>query len=570
MGSFRQLCVSGLAFRDRYTREYVMWPDHPSPGSDTHGCRHPSECHRWTSTHEAFIEPLLFQSLQTMEPAADIDFEGMFPGLDHHGFRYVLHVCGLRELPAQTRLIEFEGIETVEDLANYTDAELDAMADRNSKRSPVNQRVNMGLARTKSLKAITHWVRKKIREGSPCELRELTPQLIAELIGEINTKASKKDSDSKLYYPDAFSANDYKNWIKKVENYLDSRTGKSGVPLSYVIRPADADPAYAPDEYTRAMWAASFTTTQYRDDNREVYHLLKDLLTKTEGQTWFEKVRDGDGRAAHLLLREHYVGEAHDMRRAASANAKLESLFWKSESSFPFEKVLTRLNEAFMELEEANVPLYESQKVNYLLRGVKNDDIQVQTTLGIIRDRYLNNFDDACLTLSRTVSSRFTNIEPGRHKRSIGAVTSNSSGRSSGRSRGRGRHGARGNNHGGRMKVVMNGVDVTDVTRSFTSDDWDKLRSCGGHSYVYQRREYLSGRGGRDGRANNRGGRGGRGGGRSNNPAPPNEDRQISAAAVSTDIVEYDASNTTITTNSSSSSGRGNQTGGRFGPRREH
>ncbi len=247
---------------------------------------------------------------------------------------------------------------------------------------------------------MTHWVRTKIPEGSPCDLHKLTPQLIAELISEINAKAAKKDLDSKLYYPDAFTANDYKNWIKKVENYLDSRTGKSRVPLSYVICPADADPANAPDKYTRAMWAALFATTQYRDNNWEVYHLFKDLLTKTEGQTWFEKVCNGDGRVVHLLLRDHNVGEAHDMRRAASANAKLESLFWKNEASFPSEKFLTRLNEAFMELQEANVPLYESQKVNYLLRGVKNDDIHVQTTLGIIRNRYLNNFDEACLTLS--------------------------------------------------------------------------------------------------------------------------------------------------------------------------
>jgi hypothetical protein len=56
--------------------------------------------------------------------------------------------------------------------------------------------------------------------------------------------------------------------------------------------------------------------------------LSKDILTKTEGATWFKKVKDGDGRAAHLLLREHYVGEAHDQRRAASAQAKLELLFW--------------------------------------------------------------------------------------------------------------------------------------------------------------------------------------------------------------------------------------------------
>ena len=262
------------------------------------------------------------------------------------------------------------------------------------------------------------------------------------------------------------------------------------------------------------------------------------------------------------------------MRRAASANAKLDSLFWKSEASFPFEKFLTKLNEAFMELDEANVPLYESQKVNYLLKGVKNDDIQVQTTLGIIRDRYLNNFDEACLTLSRTVSSRFTNIEPGRHKRSIGAVNANTGGRSSGRGRGRGRSGGRGTSHGGRQKVIMNGIDVTDVRRNFTSDEWDKLRSCGGQAYVYARREYLSGRGsGRDGRVVGRGGRGGRGGGRSYNAAATaNEDRQISAAAAaSTDIVEYDAStNTTISSNPSSASGRGNQSGGRFGPRRDN
>jgi hypothetical protein len=68
----------------------------------------------------------------------DIDFEAMFPELEHHGIRYVLHMCGLRDIPAQTRLIIFEGIELVADLANYTDAEIEAMEDRNSKRSSAN------------------------------------------------------------------------------------------------------------------------------------------------------------------------------------------------------------------------------------------------------------------------------------------------------------------------------------------------------------------------------------------------------------------------------------------------
>lgn len=515
---------------------------------------------------------MLSLTIAAMEPV-EIVFEEMFPGLEHQGIRYVFHMCGLRDIPSQTRLIEYEGIEQVTDLANYTDAEIDSMADRNSKRSPPNTRVQMGLARTKALKAITHWVRKKLREGVDCDLHELSQPLIHELIREINEKASKKDSDSKLYYPDAFTPNDYKNWIKKVENYLDSRTGKSGVPLSYVVRPVGVDPANAPDEYTRAMWAASLETAQFRADNREVYHLFKDLLTKTEGATWFEKVTDGDGRAAHLLLREHYVGEAHDMRRAAMAQAKLETLFWKNEAAFPFEKFLTRMNEAFKELEDADQPLYAAQKVQWLLRGVTNDDIQVQTTLGIIRDRYLTDFDAACLTLSRTVSTRFVNATPSRHKRNIGAVHSNSgrSGRGRGRARGSGRGGGGSGRH---QKVTMNGVDVTDVSRNYTSEEWEKLKQVGGHTYVYQRRDFLSGRGGRDGRGGRgRGGRDGnsgryQSGGRG--AATGEQDRNIAATATTENqIVEYDASASTNSGANSSQSSRGAQNGANFGPRRQ-
>jgi hypothetical protein len=512
-------------------------------------------------------------------PAVDLD--AMFPGdVAHREMHYVLHVCGLRDIPSQTRLIEFEGLENIEDLANYTDAELDTMADRNSKRSPPATRVQMGLARTKALKAVTFWVRKKLRENAPCDLTELTQPFIADLIREMALTKIGKESDHKLYYPDSFNANDYKNWIKKVTNYLDSRTGKSGVPLSYVIRAEDADPDEAPDEYTRALWAASFHTPQFKEDNREVYHLFKDLLTMTDGATWFEKVSDGDGRAAHLLLREHYVGEAHDMRRAASANAKLEALFWKSEASFPFEKYLTRMNEAFKELEDAGQPLYPQQKVQWLLRSIKCDDIQVQTTMGIIRDRYLLDFDSACLTLSRTISSRFASVEPGRNKRSIGATTTTHSRGGRGRGRGRGSNNRGHGNGGGKMKVTMNGVDVSDIHRNFSTDEWDKLKAVGGHTYIYQRRDYLNNRGsGRyDGRGGGRGGgRGERGGytaggrgGRSDNRSNDTP-RAIAAtaASTSTDIVEYDADAPNARESSAStSSSRGGQSGSRFGPRR--
>ena len=72
-----------------------------------------------------------------MDPVpAALNLDKMFPDLEHEPMRYVLHMCGLRDIPSQTRLIEYEGLDDISDLANYTDSELDAMADRNSKHSP--------------------------------------------------------------------------------------------------------------------------------------------------------------------------------------------------------------------------------------------------------------------------------------------------------------------------------------------------------------------------------------------------------------------------------------------------
>ncbi|KAI2494562.1 hypothetical protein MHU86_19977 [Fragilaria crotonensis] len=433
------------------------------------------------------------------------------------------------------------------------------MADRNSKRSPAATRVLMGLARTKKLKAVKFWVNKKLREDAPCDLTELNDAKIAQLIREMSLVKEGKESDSKLYYPDAFNASDYKNWIKKVTNYLDSRKGKAGVPLSYVIRPADADPNDAPDEYTRTLWAVSFDTPQYIEDNREVYHLFKDLLTKTDGATWFEKVSDGDGRAAHLLLREHYIGEAHDMRRAASANAKLEALFWKSEAAFPFEKYLTRMNEAFKELEDAGQPMYEQQRyssffaayVVTIFRFRRLWELYVISTWLILMPR-VSHFPERSRVDShypnqvRTTNDR---LVPQRRPSLVEAAVVG------------GRSGNRGGGRGGggqKLKVVMNGVDVSDINRNFTSDEWEKLRTCGGIAYIHQRREYLANRGGSgrfDGRGGgygrgggrgyaDRGSYGGRGGGRyTNDNRTSDQPRAIAATAAnsSTEVVEYDA-----------------------------
>ena len=93
---------------------------------------------------------------------------------------------------------------------------------------------------------------------------------------------------------------------------------------------------------------------------------------------------------------------------------------------------------------------------------------------------------------------------------------------------------------------------------------WDKLRAVGGHTFVYQRCEYLSGssRGrGCDGR-DAHGGRGGRGHQAGRHFDNASDERNVAAANV-TDIVEYDASNSTLASQSTASSDRGRRSNGR-------
>jgi hypothetical protein len=151
--------------------------------------------------------------------------------------------------------------------------------------------------------------------------------------------------------------------------------------------------------------------------------------------------------------------------------------------------------------------------------------------------------------------------------------------------RGSRRSGNRGDRHRGgqKLKVVMNRVNVSDINRDLTSDEWEKLRTCGRFACIHQRREYLAncgssgqfdGRGGGFGRGGSRGyadrgSYGGRGGGRYAHKNRSNDQpRTIAATAASalTEIVEYVADAPNAPARAPAAGGdRGGKAGARFG-----
>jgi hypothetical protein len=263
----------------------------------------------------------------------------------------VLLLCGVTEQASRDRLIAFEGLDTLYEFSDATDADITDLAKRNESRTPANSRVQLGMTRIKRMKAVAFWVRKQRSEGIPVDVNNLTAAVIAATITEQTLTPSGAKKDEKMFEPEKFDSKRFKQWSRTMSNYLETIKGQTGVPLSYVIRAADADPLTAESAYLRKIWAAPHVGEAYDEDNWTVYRVYKHAMIATEGWAWFNQTPDGDGRAAHIFLSEHYLGTAETGRRAAEAEAQIQRLHYKNEASFTFEKYTTRLYECFEALE---------------------------------------------------------------------------------------------------------------------------------------------------------------------------------------------------------------------------
>jgi hypothetical protein len=234
----------------------------------------------------------------------------------------VLTLCGFANPVNHACLVDGKDLDVLDLFGDFTDSLIDNMADRNEKRTPAVQCVCFGVQRILHLKAVAHWVHQKHHEGIAPNIAELNIEIICENTHEMTIdSAVDTKRDDKMFFLDKFNSKKYVSWARSFENYLDSVHGKAKVPLSYVIHPEGVNPADAVDEYQHILWQTPHAGITYNDDNQEVYHIYKDLMIATDGWTWFNRAPNGDGCAAHLIIKHHYHGDAETAVRAAEAEA---------------------------------------------------------------------------------------------------------------------------------------------------------------------------------------------------------------------------------------------------------
>ena len=69
-------------------------------------------------------------------------------------------------------------------------------------------------------------------------------------------------------------------------------------------------------------------------------------------------------------LRQHYDRPGETRRQLAKAKTDLKVIHYKNEQSLAFETYIHKLNEVFFVFGKAKQPVYEEQKVSYMLDNI--------------------------------------------------------------------------------------------------------------------------------------------------------------------------------------------------------
>jgi len=205
-------------------------------------------------------------------------------------------------------------------------------------------------------------------------------------------------------------------------------------------------------------------------------------------------------------LREHYDGAATRSRRVQEALEKLKICHYKSEMSFSFDKYVTTLKDCFATLEEDDEGRTDKDKVGQLLNGIQCTQLSAAVSNLNMNEALHTNFEMAANLLQREVHRVFP-FAQGKDKRGVSEVNATDGDgteeevRHSARNysvrgrvtfgRGRGRDSQRGGREGRGSagdKTIINGVDVTNVNRTFTDEEWNKLQ--GSWDYIANKRGY--------------------------------------------------------------------------------
>jgi hypothetical protein len=409
-------------------------------------------------------------------------------------------------------LIERERLRSLSDYAELTNRDITDLAAKLERRTIADGRVILPAKVLKNIQALCFWAREKTRKGEQLRAEDFTARELASTKEAMRTR-EEGQNEAPSIKPEKFDPDKWTSWSKQFVTYLSHVQGQQFSPLDYVLRQEPPPiPVEEMSERDRVLYSFPLTGRHFNLDNMTAYRLLSDLVHGTSGYTWISSFdRPQNGRAAWLALVEHYEGGGQKEKRMSAAMSTIKALHYKNESVFSFEDFSRKLVQAYRDLEGTDEEFNEFNKVKTLLEKIQITLPRAEVAKSHVRQNYRQDVYGAIEYLGTEFADMFADaisFKRGR-TRGIGAVE---------RPPQRQRTNDTEPHHTPDGITTFFGVDVTDVSRTFTSHEMSMLGPRG-QAYIFQERERLGAsksnnpRGGRG----FRGGRGGfRGGGRGN------------------------------------------------------
>ena len=439
-----------------------------------------------------------FGSLQeVIENMADID-----------NLNACLAVCGFTAAQAG-RMNVSDGMVSLAGIAELNDEEV-ANWVREARSRPQAQRLLVGAGPLKNFKTLQWWVRDRQRRGQALDAAAVATFDAAAMemaaqrkkVEKTRIEEAKKDTSDP---PDFVSGTGYPQWRKDYAAWLDTKNGQGNIPLGYVIRPAIAPAEFANWE-EQLKFEARLDGPEYEADSKRVLQMIRSTLDPKKKSIGYPTIqpfeRRAQGREAMLALDAQYGGGGEQKKQVAAAKAALKGLHYRDESVFSMETYTSTMTDELQTMEEGGEGLTETQKVEMLIAGIKNEDKRFLYHVEHARSTYSADYEGAVLYLCEQAANLFPMNPKKRPRLGVGSVETDRQrgggppgndrygggyrgyqgrgGRGGGRGggyrgggRGRGRGYGRGG--GGHQKNWMCGVDITDVTRDFSSEEREKL-----------------------------------------------------------------------------------------------
>ena len=414
----------------------------------------------------------------------------------------VLTVCQAT-LQERNVFVVRERLDTLEDYAELTNHDITELASKFERRTIADGRIILPAKVLKNIQTFCFWAREKVRKGEALNAAEFTAAELA-ATKEIMRIRDEGQREAPSIKPDKFDPNKWTTWSKQFVTYLSHVTGQQFSPIDYVLRQEPPpQPLEDMNDRDRSLYLYPLNGRHFNLDNMTVYRLLSDLVNGTSGYTWITAYdRAQNGRAAWIALVDHYEGGGQREKRTSAAVAAIKALHYKNESIFSFEDFSRKLIQAYRDLDGTDEEMSDFNKVKTLLEKVQVNIPRAEVAKSHVRQHFRQDVHGAIEYLGTEFADMFADAisyKRGR-TRGIGALE-------------RAPQRPRGDDDGPHRSpdgiTTFFEVDVTDVGRTFSSQEMSDLGPRG-QAYVFQERERLG-----ISRAN-RGGRGTRGRGNEN------------------------------------------------------